>query len=304
MAIKTKFQELPLIGIVTVLYNSDDVLPGFFKSLASQINVNYKLYVYDNSPTDFGFKLAQELSEKHSIDTVCVFNNSNYGVARGNNQGILQAIADGCEYVLLANNDTEFAENAIFELYSETIKNGDLVATSKIMYYEKPSMIWYAGGHINSWLMRTPHYGLKENDVGQFDGQLYVGYAPTCFMLINSEVFSEVGLMDEDYFVYSDDTDFVWRLNSKSIKIRFVSSSVVLHKVSSSTGGERSLFTIYYTNRNRIFFIRKNFNGLRYLFAISYIFFTRIIQLSKLPWDGFKTGWKGVRDGFRMEIKA
>ena len=95
MLIKTQSQQLPLIGVVTVLYNSDDVLPDFFKSLASQINANYKLYIYDNSPIDSGVRLAQSLSEKYSIPAVCVFNNFNYGVAKGNNQGILQAISDG-----------------------------------------------------------------------------------------------------------------------------------------------------------------------------------------------------------------
>ena len=41
----------PFIGIVTVLYNSDDVLPDFFSSLAAQEDVHYRLYVIDNSAT-------------------------------------------------------------------------------------------------------------------------------------------------------------------------------------------------------------------------------------------------------------
>ena len=100
----------PLIGIVTVLYNSDKVLEDFFTSLAAQENVHYRLYVIDNGTTDSGSRLSRELAQAHGIAAVCVFNNANVGVAKGNNQGIELALADGCTHVLLANNDTVVVE--------------------------------------------------------------------------------------------------------------------------------------------------------------------------------------------------
>lgn len=292
----------PLIGIVTVLYNSDEVLPDFFQSLASQQGIRYRLYVIDNGTTASGTRESQVLANRHDIDAVCIFNNANGGVAKGNNQGIELALADGCTHVLLANNDTQFDGSTIATLMTGMRERADLAATPKIMYHSQPDLIWYAGGHINGWTMRTPHYGLKARDSGEFDGPDYVEYAPTCFMLLERHVFDAVGMMDEQYFVYGDDTDFVWRMNARSIRIRYVPAAVVLHKVSTSTGGEGSPFTAYYTNRNRIYFIRKNLKGLQRWVATAYVLSTRSLRLSTLPWNSAKRAWRGVLDGFRMKV--
>lgn len=291
----------PFIGVVTVLYNSDDVLPEFFDSLSAQKDVHYRLYVIDNSAADSGSQISRDYSARLCIDAKVVFNNANVGVARGNNQGIEMALADGCDYVLLANNDTAFAPDTLRKLV-DALVDGELVSTPKIMYHSEPDLLWYGGGDIHELTMRTPHFGIKQPDHGQFDRQTHVGYAPTCFMMIASEVFDRVGRMDEQFFVYYDDTDFVWRMNRAGIRIRYVPASVVLHKVSTSTGGERSPFTLYYTNRNRVYFIRKNLRGWRKAAALVYMLATRVPRLGLLPPTLGKRGWRGVSDGFKMAL--
>jgi GT2 family glycosyltransferase len=290
------------IGIVTVLYNSDNVLPGFFASLAKQVGIRYRLYVLDNSATDSGTKISESLAAEYGIDAVCVFNNANVGVAKGNNQGIELALKDGCTQVLLANNDTEFGPSTILDLWQALDGGREQAVTPKIYYFEGDRLIWYGGGHINAWLMRSPHYGDRQTDQGQLDHQQYVHYAPTCFMLLDRAVFDKVGLMDERYFVYSDDADFVWRMNKQGLRIRYAPGALVLHKVSSSTGGGLSPFSLYYTNRNRIFFIRKNLRGVQKAFALTYVMATRIPQLGRLPKKLSERGWAGVRDGFSMKV--
>ena len=102
-----------LIGIITVLYNSDSVLPGFFSSLRDQTERRFRLYVIDNSAADSGLKLAKALAQASGVDAVFKFNDANVGIAAGNNQGIDLALADGCTHVLLANNDTEFGAETL-----------------------------------------------------------------------------------------------------------------------------------------------------------------------------------------------
>jgi GT2 family glycosyltransferase len=291
-----------LIGIVTVLYNSDDVLPDFFTSLAGQTVVRFRLYVIDNSVTDTGIRISRTLADRHGIDVHLLFNNANVGVAKGNNQGIDLALADGCSHVLLANNDTQFAPDTICLLLDAVIGGADVVATPKIMYHGEPTRLWYGGGHIDAWRMLTPHDGMKEIDYGQYNNVRHVGYAPTCFMMFDAAVFARTGRMDEQFFVYYDDTDFVWRMNALGIRIRFVPESVVLHKVSTSTGGDRSPFSLYYTNRNRVYFIRKNLQGVPKLVALCYMLTTRCVQTLLLPRAQSARLWKGVRDGFSMHI--
>jgi len=291
------------VGIVTVLYNSDEVLPGFFQSLALQQQApRFRLYVIDNSAQDSGSRLTEALARSHGIDTLVLFNNANVGVAKGNNQGIEMALADGCSHVLLANNDTEFGPATLQLLQASLADGREQASTPKIMYHDTPTRLWYGGGHINAWLMRTPHHGMKEIDHGQFDQQAYVDYAPTCFMLLDARVFERIGLMDEQFFVYYDDTDFVWRLTAHGLRIRYVPEAVVLHKVSSSTGGDRSPFSVYYTNRNRIYFIRKNLHGPKKAVALGYFLLTRLPQFGRMPPPLARRGWRGVADGFKMAL--
>jgi GT2 family glycosyltransferase len=121
-------------------------------------------------------------------------------------------------------------------------------------------------------------------------------------MLLDSAVFAEIGMMDERYFVYYDDSDFVWRMSRHGLRIRYAPNAVVLHKVSTSTGGELSPFSLYYTNRNRLYFIRKNLSGMQKAVAFLYMMATRLPRLCLLPKKLSERGWAGVRDGFSIPV--
>ena len=68
-------------------------------------------------------------------------------------------------------------------------------------------------------------------------------------MLIRKELFEEIGYMDEAYFVYYDDTDFVYRALRRGHNVLYVPESFLQHKESTSTGGKKSDFTLYYDTR-------------------------------------------------------
>jgi GT2 family glycosyltransferase len=291
-----------LIGIVTVLYDSDTVLPGFFASLHRQTERRFRLYVIDNSASDSGLRLARQLAPQSGVDAVFKFNGANLGIAAGNNQGIDLALADACTHVLLANNDTEFGADTLGELAVILEQSAAQAVTPKIYYYGEERLIWYAGGDINAWAMRTPHYGMMTQDTGQFDHQTDVGYAPTCFMLLKAKMFAVVGRMDDRYFVYYDDVDFVWRMKLHGMRLAFAPHVTVLHKVSTSTGGAESPFTLYYSNRNRLYFIRKNLHGLKKWVALSYALLTRPARICLLPRAKAARAWRGVLDGLRMPV--
>jgi hypothetical protein len=77
-------------------------------------------------------------------------------------------------------------------------------------------------------------------------------------MLLHAGVFQTVGLMDPDYFVYSDDVDFCWRMLRKRVLLHFTDRFWIYHKESSLTGGAQSPFALRYLTRNRVLFILKN----------------------------------------------
>ena len=284
------------LGVVTVLYNSESVLEGFFRSLAIQKNVAFKLYVIDNSRTPIGANLAKELAVRYGIACEVVFNNRNFGVAKGNNDGIKLALRDKCEYILLANNDTEFECNTFASLLEPLICEGEVASTCQIAFFDEPDRLWFERGAIYPVRALTPHLGARQRTVGDMR---YTSYAPTCFLMLSARVFSVVGLMDEDYFVYYDDSDFVWRMRKAHMRIRLIGRKMVLHKVSSSTGGESSEFSVYYMHRNRIKFARKHNKMPVRLLSLVYIYMTRLYRIRSLPKKLRMAAYRGLIDGLR-----
>lgn len=294
----------PVVGVVTVLYQSDDVLEDFFASLELQDDVTLKLYVIDNSATDSGSVAARELAARAGIDAQIVFNNANAGVARGNNQGIAMALADGCEYVLLANNDVEFRDRATIANLVAPIAAGETLASIPKIFYYGTNRIWCAGGWFSPFKAITTHVGDGDEDQGQFDRTTFTEYAPTCFMLLHKSVFDRVGMMDEKYFVYYDDADFVWRMNRADIHLLYVPASQVAHKVSFSTGGGESPFSLFYCTRNRIYFSRKNLGFPRSLIAEGYSMLAMLVKYPRFTAAGRKSVRRGIVAGIRMSAQV
>lgn len=290
------------IGLVTVLYNSVEVLEGFFQSLSKQTFKNFILYVIDNSPNDDALNEAKKLATFYNIPSEFINNNANLGVAKGNNQGIELSLKNNCDYVLLLNNDIEFPENTIFDMLKYAEEKNESIIVPKIYYYGT-NKLWMAGGHISKWKGTTVHRGDKEEDIGQYNKIEYTNYGPTCFMLIHKDIFKTVGRMDEKYFVYYDDTDFIWRANKLGYKIVYFPKSIVNHKVSFSTGGGESLFSIYYMHRNRVIFICNNLSLFFIFTSFSYVILSRIYKYFYSTKEEYRTILKGLYDGIKEACK-
>ncbi|MBU6257347.1 MAG: glycosyltransferase family 2 protein [Burkholderiales bacterium] len=247
----------PLVGVVTVTYNSERLLPDFFDSCWSQTLVSHHVYAIDNASSDDSLGALHRESDPR---LTVIANARNLGVAAGNNQGILRALADGCEWVLLLNNDTLFPPTLFQQLVDACTERDWKAVVPKMLFDTPRGVIWYGGGHFNSWRGHTGHHlGMGEPDRGQYDAPGPMDYAPTCCMLVHRSVFHAIGLMDETYFVYYDDTDFCWRMRQQHQSLGYWPAAQLVHKVGGSTGGVTSPFTVRITARNRLYYLRKHF---------------------------------------------
>ncbi len=289
------------IGLVTVLFKSDNVLPGFFKSIAKQTHKDYILYLVDNSPSPPSDKIIDDSLTQHIITRYHhIKNNQNVGVAEGNNIGIRQALADACSHIILLNNDIELEQDFVFSHMLALCEGGEKIIVPRIFYYNSRKL-WMAGGTMNRWRALGIHFGDGKDDAPEYQISKYITYAPTCFMLVESSVFKTVGLMDEKYFAYYDDTDFVFRAIKAGYKMFYEPALTVLHKVSSSTGGD-STFYVYYSNRNKIYFIRKNLKGFVKYVALLYTLFTRIFYYIRFDNAQRKKLVQALKDGFKIRV--
>lgn len=295
------------IGLVTITFNSADVLKPFLDCVWKQSHTNLVLYVIDNDSNDDTNKILQEQTDERLI---VLKNNKNLGVAKANNQGIEKAIADGCNQVLIINNDVEFEKELIDKLIKIQDEKSCSLVTPKMMYYDNPNHIWYAG----SWFIKKKgylplHRGMKELDNGQYDDCVEVEYAPTCCLLAKKEVFEDVGMMDEKYFVYFDDTDFSYRVWKDGRHKMFYYPEVdFYHKVGSLTksfvkGDEkvyRGDFFLQQNTKNHILFLKK-IGGLFANLFIVWLFFKNNIRFIINPQirKNFATWWRINKSYFK-----
>lgn len=267
------------IGLVTITYNSAHVLEPFLQCVLAQTHTNFMLYVIDNISSDTTLELIKKYSDNR---IVLIANTENVGVAKGNNQGIAQALEDGCEELLIINNDVEF-ENTLLEKLSNQLEvlNCSLVAP-KMLYYPETNLIWWAGTKFNKWEgCMTHHIGIQQEDKGQFDVVEKMDYAPTCCVLMRKEVIDDIGWMDEKFFAYYDDTDFFYRIYKQGKhQLYYYPFVQFYHKVGGLSNmkkgdAKKFKFNDFYIKlftRNHVYYLRKHRNILGWI-NIVYFFF-------------------------------
>lgn len=253
------------IGIVTVTFNSGKVLQDFFGSISKMNYDNYELIVIDNASKDSTISDVKEFQKLNS-KVILVSNSDNRGVAEGNNQGIKIALENECDYIVLLNNDTVFEADLFSNMVNKMESQSMKMAVPKMLYFDEPNKLWCAGGSMKYWqAYAVSHHGLNEFDSEKWSNIERISYSPTCCMVVSRDVFEKIGLMDPDYFVYCDDTDFCIRAQRAGIQLWYLPVGKLWHKVSALTG-KNSPFSIEMSTRNRIYMIRKFAN----LFAIPF----------------------------------
>jgi GT2 family glycosyltransferase len=294
----------PKIGIVTVLYNSESVVEDFFATLNTQLYKNFVLYVIDNKSQDNALRLSKELANNVFFETKFTECDENYGVAKGNNIGIKKALGDSCDMILLSNNDVKLNPTTIFELLRGKQRYNASLAVPKIYTLNK-NQIWYVGGKFRYISATNPHFGQGSIDIGQYNIARKTQYAPTCFMLIDKDVFERIGFMDELYFVYYDDSDFIYRANKNGETLFYIPSSTLVHKESVSTGGNKSDFFIYYFNRNMVYFTLKNLPTLQKIVVLNFYIVHLLLRKScVLMFYQWRLALKAHLDGVKLYLST
>ncbi len=270
MLVKTRLKNYPLVSIVSVNYNHSEATSEMLDSLERISYPNIEVIVVDNaSPDDDPTKLK----EKHP-NLILIENPINYGFAAGNNFGIMRARG---KYVLFLNNDTVVKVDFLEPLVKKMEENPNIGAVSpKIRFYYEPEQIQYAGyTTINPVTTRNFAIGFKEFDKGQYDEDKPTAYAHGAAMMIPMEVIRKIGMMSYTFFLYYEEADWCERIKKAGYEIHYVHNSLVMHKESVSTG-KQSPMKIYYQNRNRIVFMRRNIEGKHFWLALAYQLFVAI----------------------------
>ncbi|MCL4397664.1 glycosyltransferase family 2 protein [Patescibacteria group bacterium] len=224
-------------------------------------DIDLSLIIVDNaSEDDFS-------GYKSKWDFIFIKNEKNLGYAGGNNVGIKRALEDGAEYVWILNNDTVVDPHCLQELViaAQRHPSGGIFG-AKIYFapgyefhkekYKKSELgkvLWWAGGEIDWNNVMTKHRGVDEVDINQYAQEEKTGAVTGTAMLVTREVFEKIGLLDEKYFLYFEESDFCLRALRAGFELWYVPTAVVWHKNAGSSGAGSDLHD-YYTTRNRLLF--------------------------------------------------
>ena len=247
--------EKPLVSVIIVNLNGGQI---FWNCLVFLSKIDYstcELIVVDNGSSDDSL---QRLKNFKYSNVQVIKNSKNLGFAKASNQGYEESRG---EYILLLNNDTRVEKDFLAKLIKRIEEDKKIgIIQPKIKLMDKPTHL----DSVGSFLTRTgflQHLGLLQKDSNKFNKEITIFSAKGACMLIRREVIERVGLFDNDYGSYMEETDFCWRVWLAGYKILYYPVAVIYHKVGFTSKKQNQILVNYNSFKNRIATLYKNLNS-------------------------------------------
>jgi len=236
------------ISVSIVLY--DNTFEQIEKAINSFLNTNLKvkLYLIDNSSNNY-------LKELVNLDKRIeyIFNNANLGYGKAHNIAIKKSIDENTPYHIVLNPDIYFDSGVLEELFEYMQKHkdvGNIIPTPVDLIFRRfiPFKNWKE--------KRNEKYELR------FTGYKHIANIPSlsgCFMFLRTSVLKDVGLFDDNIFMYLEDNDLNRRIHSKYRTI-FYPKVHIIHEYTKESYINKKLLmyhiksAIYYFNKWGWFF--------------------------------------------------
>lgn len=239
---------MPKVFVVIVNYNGEQYWEELFRSLqlVQPKTCAMEIIVVDNSATEKSINYFKTIKSLHFLPQT-----HNTGFAGGNNTGMKYALDHGADYIYLLNQDTVVEPNFLDPIVSMVEVNRNVGAAQSLL------LLWPEKSgtetKINSWGNELHFLGF--GFVGGLGHSLIeaptkpkeITYASGAAVLYRASALKEVGLFDESYFLYHEDTDLSLKLRLQKYAIMLVPASHVFHKY--KFGNSKS--TYFYLERNR-----------------------------------------------------
>jgi len=260
------------VSVIIVSWNTQDILRNCLRSIYEQSgDSSLEVIVIDNASTD----VSAEMVKKDFPQVTLIENSENRGFAAANNQAI--AISKG-RYVLLLNSDTIVLDNAIDKtLYFADAHPESAVVGCRVLNPDRtlqPTCFMFPS-ILNMLLSATYLYKLfpknrffgrelmtwwNRNDIREVDA------VTGCFMLVRREAIEQVGLMDDRFFIYGEETDWCYRFKQAGCKVMFAPCAEIIHLGGQSTRKKATAMVVQLRKCN-IQFIKKHHSPFIYRIA-------------------------------------
>jgi len=245
----------PSVLIIILNWNGGADTCDCLRSLANINYKNHRTLVIDNASTDNSI----ELIKRDFPDTEIIRNDQNFGYAGGNNVGITIGLNNSFDYILLLNNDTVVDANFLEPLVKAMEAAPNISASQpKIFYHGEPNILWCTGASFDRDALDFTLDNNKTIDCGDsFERITEIEICVGAAILLRSSVIREVGVLDRDFYLMHEESDWCFRARKKGYSCIVVPKSKIWHKVSASLGEASPLMT-YFSTRNLLCWVKRH----------------------------------------------
>ena len=254
--------RVPDLSIVIPTWNNKSVLGPCLQSIYdSDPKISFQIIVVDNGSTD---QTCDFLTERYP-QVLIVRNEENLGFSRACNQGIRTAQG---RYILLLNNDTLAQKETLDRLVGfmdehptagvaapRLLNRDGSLQMSVCMDYTNLKYAFFGGPRLPFPFSKfIPPMALPRED---YDRAREVAWVTGACMVVRADALDDVGLLDENIFMYIEDMDWCYRFNRKGWKVFFVPDITLVHlKHHSSHDHLKEIFRQDYLSKK--YFIQKH----------------------------------------------
>jgi GT2 family glycosyltransferase len=237
---------------LVLTWNSVDLIERCLVSLTEPTASSHVLVV-DNASADGTVRFVRDRFPSVEV----LETGDNLGFSGGVNAGLRVLLAAGYDSVFLLNPDAYVEPDCVRRLAEHLDSTERCGAVSPLIHDHPAGQVWFAGSDIDWSTGSTYHrdQGAQAESFGSvpIDTERINGGA----VLLRSAALREVGLFDEAYFLYYEETDLSVRLSRAGWRLQVLPTARAWHEASSSTGGDLGRVYNYYLTRGRLHFLRK-----------------------------------------------
>lgn len=248
--------DAPSIFVVLLSYNGLSDTRKCLTSLRPAIRPWVSLLLVDNGSTDGTGDAIRAEYPWCPILSVPV----NRGPVVGNNAGIEQGLAAGARWIMLLNNDTTVHPDLFDRMRDAAEAHPDYDVIGPVIYFmDDPDVVMTDGCNYN---VAVPYGFFKREEVPLTRSTppaiTPVDIVNGCCMMIRSEAIRRVGLFDEAFFMYHDETDYCLRVASSGGRLGVIDHALVWHKGSATSAGTGKKSIRYFDARNLLRLLKKH----------------------------------------------
>lgn len=260
------------VAVVVVNYKGIEDTIACLSALNKQSLKDSIIVAVENGSHDGSADKFKKLEQRYGEKLVTLYNDRNLGFDGGVNTGIRWAVENGLEYVALLNNDALPDKNWVKELITTADAHPEFGMVTGLLLLKDGKTIDSTGDWYSKWGLPFPRNRHDKTELAPKAEEVFGGTGGATLFRIS--MLKEIGIFDEDFFCYYEDTDISFRAQLAGWKVYYQPSAIAYHQQGATADKMPGHFAVYQTFKNLPLIYTKNVPrgllftiGMRFWFA-------------------------------------